>query len=280
MKPAKLQQARRFYAALMAGASHSSDPRFENIVRKVPREDFLGPGPWKVVSGRRYIDTPDANPEFLYQNVLVALDVDRRINNGEPFLHARWIDAVDPQPGEHVSHIGAGTGYYSALLSKFVEPGGHVDAYEIDGRLATEAKHNLEPYANVTALAADAVTHLVKASDLIYVNAGIAELPAAWIKALKPGGRMIFPWCPMDGMGLALLITARKQGLDAKPLMPVAFIPCSGAGRSSRSQPELDLSRMWKVRSVLSVSDREPDETAVAIFGEFWFSTDLIGGDA
>lgn len=277
MKPSQLQQARSFYAALMTGASRSSDPRFEAIVRDVPREDFLGPGPWKVVSGRRYVDTPDDNPAYLYQNVLVALDMDLRINNGEPFLHARWIGAVAPQPGEYVSHIGAGTGYYSALLSKFVEPGGHVDAYEIDERLAAEAKRNLEPYANVTAWIADAVTYPLKPSDVIYVNAGIADLPAAWVNGLKPGGRLLFPWCPTDGMGLALLITAMEEGLAAKPLMPVAFIPCFGAGQSSRPQPELDMSRMWKVRSVLSVADREPDETAVAIFDDYWFSMHPLG---
>lgn len=277
MTLSQIQQARNFYAALMAGAGRSSDPRFEAIVRDVPREDFLGPGPWKIVSGSRYVDTPDDNPAFLYQNVLVALDVDRRINNGEPFLHARWIGAVAPQPGEHVSHIGAGTGYYSALLSRFVEPGGHVDAYEIDDRLATEANRNLESYGNVTVLAADAVTHPLQPSDVIYVNAGVADLPAEWVKALKPGGRLLFPWCPMDGMGLALLVTARNGGLDAKPLMPVAFIPCFGAGQSSRPQPELDMSRMWKVRSVLPVADRRPDETAVAIFDDYWFSTDSPG---
>lgn len=276
MNSTQIQQARQFYAALMAGASRSSDTRFETIIRTVPREDFLGPGPWKIVSGNRYVDTPDDNPAFLYQNVLVALDADRRINNGEPFLHARWIGAVAPQPGEHVSHIGAGTGYYAALLSKFVEPDGRVDAYEIDGDLAAEAKRNLQPYANVTALAADAVTHPLNASDVIYVNAGVAELPAAWAGALKPGGRLIFPWCPMHGTGIALLVTARRHGLDVSPLMPVAFIPCSGTGPSSRPQPDLDMARMWKVRSVRSVSDRSPDDTAIAIFEEHWLSEEPL----
>ena len=274
MNVSQIQQARRFYAAMMAGASRSSDPRFETIIRKVPREDFLGPGPWKIVSGNRYVDTPDDNPAPLYQNVLVALDVNRRINNGEPFLHARWIGSVAPQPGDHVSHIGAGTGYYSALLSKFVEPDGRVDAYEIDSRLAADAKSNLEPFANVTVLAADAATHPLEPSDVIYVNAGVAELPAAWVRALKPGGRLIFPWCPADGMGLALLVTAIDQGWDVKPLMPVAFIPCSGTGPSLRPQPELDTSRMWKVRSLIDSADRPPDATVVWDCGDVWFSTD------
>ena len=65
MKSTDAAQALRFYAALMAGTSRSSDPRFETIVETVPREAFLGPGPWKIVSGHRYVDTPDANPAYL-----------------------------------------------------------------------------------------------------------------------------------------------------------------------------------------------------------------------
>ena len=274
MSLTEIQKARQFFAALMAGASCTTDPRFEAIVRSVPREDFLGPGPWKIVSGHRYVDTPGDNPAHLYQNVLVALDADRRINNGEPFLHARWIGCVAPRPGDHVSHIGAGTGYYTALLSKFVEPGGHVDAYEIDERLADRAKTNLAAYRNVTVLAANAVSHALLPSDVIYVNAGVAELPAAWIRALKPGGRLIFPWCPVRDTGLALLVTATGPGLQVKPLMPVAFIPCSGAGPTSRLQPELDLQRLGKVRSIIARDERPPDGTAVADYGDYWFSTE------
>lgn len=276
MSSTETRQARQFYAALMAGASRTTDSRFESIVRAVPREDFLGPGPWKIVSGHRYVDTPSDNPAHLYQNVLVALDADRRINNGEPFLHARWIGCVAPRPGDHVSHIGAGTGYYTALLSKFVEPGGHVDAYEIDERLADQAKHNLAAYRNVTVLATNAVSHALMPSDVIYVNAGVAELPAAWIRALKPGGRLIFPWCPMRDTGLALLVTATDLGLQVKPLMPVAFIPCTGTGPSTRHQQDVDSGRLWKVRSIIARADRPPDKTAVADHGDYWFSTETL----
>jgi protein-L-isoaspartate(D-aspartate) O-methyltransferase len=276
MKPPNAEQARHIFAALMADASRSSDPRLETIVESVPREAFLGPGPWKIVSGHRYVETPDDNPAYLYQNVLVALDADRQINNGEPFLHARWIGYVRPQPGEVVTHIGAGTGYYTALLSKLVEPGGHVHAFEIDPRLAAWAKRNLEPYPNVTVLAADAVTHPLAPSDVIYVNAGVAELPAGWLAALNPGGRLVFPWCPARDTGLALLVTARESGFDVDTQMPVAFIPCRGTESSAQCSPELDLDRLKEVRSIHRIADRRPDETAVAVYGDLWFSTDSV----
>ena len=95
--------------------------------------------------GDSYIDTPSADPIYLYQNALVALDTEKGINNGEPFLHAAWIGAVSPQPGEMVTHIGAGMGYYSAILSMLVLPGGRVHAFEIEEKLAAAAREIFPP---------------------------------------------------------------------------------------------------------------------------------------
>ena len=61
-----------------------------NAFAKVPRENFLGPGPWKIASvepglgGTTYVETPDANPRHLYHSVPVALDLGRDLNNGQP----------------------------------------------------------------------------------------------------------------------------------------------------------------------------------------------------
>ena len=49
------------------------------------------------------------------------------------------------RPGDHVVHVGAGSGYYTAMLALLVEPGGRVDAFEVHEGLA-EAERNLEPY--------------------------------------------------------------------------------------------------------------------------------------
>jgi protein-L-isoaspartate(D-aspartate) O-methyltransferase len=76
-----------------------------------------------------YLETPSADAAYIYQSNLVALDAGKGINNGEPFLHAAWIGAVTPQPGETVTHVGAGTGYYSAILSMLVLADGSVNAF-------------------------------------------------------------------------------------------------------------------------------------------------------
>ncbi len=84
-----------------------------------------------------------------------------------------------------------------------MEPRGEVFAFEIDADLAARAVANLKPYNNVTIGHADAVTAELPPSDIIYVNAGVVAPPVAWLKALKPGGRLIFPWRPIDRVGVA-----------------------------------------------------------------------------
>lgn len=158
----------------MAAASRSSDPRLERAFELVPREAFFPPGPWKIMVNLRYFDTPSADPVYLYQNALVALDADKGINNGEPSLHAAWIGVVAPQRGEAVTHIGAGTGYYSAILSMLVLPTGSVNAFEIDGNLAKKARLNLEPFEGANVVNGDATQKRLPKSDVIYVNAGVA----------------------------------------------------------------------------------------------------------
>ena len=83
------------------------------------------------------------------QDVVVGLATERLINNGEPSLHARCLGALAPKPGEHVLHVGAGTGYYSAVLAELVGEAGRVEAYEIEADIAARAAANLGDRPNV-----------------------------------------------------------------------------------------------------------------------------------
>ncbi len=226
---ANLDELRAFHAKLMAAASNSDDPRLERVFELVPRHAFLPPGPWKIRFNKRYYETPSDNPAYVYQNNAVALDAGKGINNGEPFLHAAWIGATNPRPGDRICHIGAGSGFYTAILSVLASPGGSVEAFEVDAALSNAARRNLEPYEGVSVTHGDATRVDLPAADLIYVNAGVLAPPQSWLQALRPGGRMIFPWCPADSVGLSMLITRIDGGgFDAKPLMTAWFIPCVG----------------------------------------------------
>ncbi len=48
------------------------------------------------------MDEETSDPAQLYADVLVILDRTKGINNSQPSLHAGWMAAVDPRPGETV----------------------------------------------------------------------------------------------------------------------------------------------------------------------------------
>lgn len=269
----RIEDIRKFYARLMAANAGSPDPRLEAVFAEVPREAFLGPGPWTIIAGNGKVTTPSADPAHIYQNVLVALDDDKGINNGEPFLHAMWIGKLAPKPGEAVCHIGAGTGYYTAALARLVSPGGTVTAFELDEKLADLARQNLEAYGNVTVVHGDAVTTPLPPSDIIYVNAGVAAPPARWLKALRPGGRMIFPWRPAERVPLAVMVTRTEKGFACDPFMRSWFIPCVGASVADAAATIPTREQAASSRSIWLVQDKAPDRTATAIFGDVWFSS-------
>ena len=102
-----------------------------------------------MVVGSGYVKTPDDDPAFLYQDTLLALDPNRGINIGQPSWHALWLDAIDVRQGETVLQVGAGTGYYSAILAQLAGSNGRVHAYEIDPGLAAHASNNLQDLPQV-----------------------------------------------------------------------------------------------------------------------------------
>jgi protein-L-isoaspartate(D-aspartate) O-methyltransferase len=273
---ASLREVRLFYARQMALASKSSDARLERAFAAVRREDFLPPGPWRI--GRiglhdSGLETPSADPAYIYQNCLVALDEAKAINNGEPFLHAAWLGVVEPKAGDLIWQIGVGLGYYTAILSRLASPRGHVTAYEIEEHLAAGAREKLIRFRNVEVVCGDATKVGLPACDLIYVNAGVAAPPVSWLQSLCPQGRMIFPWRPSESVALTLLVTRFAQGFEVKPLMPVWFIPCVGASDTSGCSRAPDLEEARNVRSVWLSAERMPDDSAVAVFPDIWFSS-------
>jgi protein-L-isoaspartate(D-aspartate) O-methyltransferase len=97
------EDCRRFYSEEIRWCAGLKSPALLEAFARVPRESYLGPGPWQIASpdaawsttGAAYTESND--PRDLYHNVLVALDAPRHVNNGQPSALARWIDALDLQ---------------------------------------------------------------------------------------------------------------------------------------------------------------------------------------
>ena len=119
-----------------------------------------------------------------------------------------------------VVHVGAGTGYYSAVLSTPVLPSERVQAYEIEKSLAHRAARNLDPFEAVSVMHGDAPAMKLPDCDLIYVDAGVNSPLGAWLRALRANGRIIFPQCPSTSVSLTLL-TRRSENDFADRLLAV-----------------------------------------------------------
>ena len=227
-----IAKRRQTYAAEVT--RRISDPRIEAAFAAVPREDFAGPPPWRIGSGGIFGQTTADDPARLYDDVLIAIDARRGINNGQPSLHAQSIDALGVKEGETVVQIGAGAGYYTAILAHLVGPQGKVIAYEIEPDIAERAKANLARFPEVEVRARSGVEDLPKA-DAIYVNAAASHPLRAWLDALKVGGRLLFPLQAAQSNGAMLLITRPEQDnvWPARFLSAVVFIACEGAQDSA-----------------------------------------------
>src|SRR5690606_19404866 len=100
MTPEELQIVRRAYAMNVMAAAGVDDARVLDAFAAVPREAFLGPGPWPLYRfWEGYVPSPGADPVYLYTNGLVGIAPERHINNGEPSLHALLIARAAPKRG-------------------------------------------------------------------------------------------------------------------------------------------------------------------------------------
>ena len=230
----RIAKRRRAYAAEITRRADVRDPRIEKAFAAVPREDFAGPPPWHIGAGGLYGRTSDDDPARLYDDVLVAIDARRGINNGQPSLHALSIDALGVKDGETVLHIGAGAGYYTAILAHLVGPTGRVVAYEIEPDIAERARANLAGFPQVELRARSGVDEALPKAGCIYVNAAASHPVRAWLDALKVGGRLLFPLQAAHSTGNMLLITRPEQG-DAWPARFYAGW-CSSPAKAARTR--------------------------------------------
>ena len=229
--PDRSATLRKAYAARIARLAGLADPRVEAAFAAVPREDFSGPPPWHV-SGGGFGSASATDIASLYDDVLVAIDASRGINNGQPSLHAESIAALAIEQGETVVQIGAGAGYYTAILARLVGPDGRIFAYEIEPDIAERARTNLAGYPQVEVSARSGACEGLPKADAIYASCAASHPPRAWLDALNPGGRLMFPLQAAHSSGAMLLVarpTEESKPWPARLLSGVVFIACEGA---------------------------------------------------
>lgn len=137
----------------------------------VPREEFV----------------PAALRETAYIGESLSLGAGRVVMDARVF--AKLLDALDIQPDEQVLDIACGLGYGAAVLARLA---GHVVAVEQDPDMAAQASAVLGAHSVSNALVQNAaLTAGVKGQfDVILIEGGVGQVPAAILDNLKDGGRI------------------------------------------------------------------------------------------
>jgi protein-L-isoaspartate(D-aspartate) O-methyltransferase len=235
-----LTAQRRFFAEEVQVVSNIDSAAVIEALATIHREQFLPAGPWMVrgetdmASAPR--QTPDADPRHVYHNVAIAIDPARMLFNGAPSLLAMAIDRLNLQPGGRVLHVGAGTGYFTAIMGHCVGPMGRVVALEVDGELAVTATANLATMPWIEVRQGDASEPLAESFDAVLINAGVTHPLDGWLDCLTATGRLVIPLTatmPSStsiGKGLLLLVTRTPAGtrFDVRPLAFVAIFSALG----------------------------------------------------
>jgi protein-L-isoaspartate(D-aspartate) O-methyltransferase len=218
---------------------------------------------------------------LVYCDSPIAIDPRKGINNGQPTLYVRCMAAVHVQPGETITHIGAGTGYYTAILARLTGSHGVVHAFEIDPRLAERAARNLADLEQVRVYGRSGSKGPLPDSDVIYVSAGATAPQRDWLDALRSSGRLLFPLTDADGYGGVLMVTRRMttrtgtvgEAFAATFVSSVAFIACTGARDEETGGRLSQAFARGEPKNVRSLQlDSEPDETCWFAGGDWWLS--------
>jgi protein-L-isoaspartate(D-aspartate) O-methyltransferase len=154
------------------------DPTVLALLAVVRREDFV-PAAYEAMA---FMDTEVPLPSTTSTELQHML---------APRVEARLLQELDVRKHERVLEVGAGSGFMAALLGHRAQ---HVTSLEIDPDLASFARRNLARAGvmNVSVLQADGAGGAPAEGpfDVILLSGSVAEVPAALLAQLKPGGRL------------------------------------------------------------------------------------------
>ncbi len=174
----------------------------------------------------RHLFVPESIRHRAYDDVALPIGNGQTIS--QPYVQARYLEAIGLAGRERVLEIGAGSGYQTALLALLCES---VFAVERIASLARGARTALEEAGirNATILVGDGTLgwRPYAPYDAILVAAASPEIPAPLVEQLAPEGRMVIPVGDRSGQTLTLV---RRHGDDLRmsTLEDVRFVPLLG----------------------------------------------------
>ena len=208
------------------------NPSVVEAFAAVPRERFLGPGPWRILSDNRLdqpFETPDAAPHWLYHDVLVAIDPARRLNNGLPSFWAHNFDSSRPAARRARA---AGRRRHRLLFGPARRDGraaGPRDRGRIRCGAGRAGARQSGALARRSRSSRATGARMIRArSTRSWSFAGSTHPAPLWLERLAEGGRLMMPLTGENWWGFMLRAVRHGDAFDAAAIGWVGIFPCAG----------------------------------------------------
>jgi len=212
------QAARAEMVEEQVAARGIHDLRLLQALRTVPRHLFVP----EEERARAYDDRP--------------LPIGHGQTISQPYIVALMTELAQVEPGDRVLEIGTGSGYQAAVLASL---GCTVFTIEIVGPLAERAAADLKAlgYDHVTVRAGDGYVGWPEEApfDAILVTAAPPRIPAPLLEQLAEDGHLVVPIG--EGIQHLTVVHRTRDGLERRVVLPVRFVPMTGAVRRSKEKP-------------------------------------------
>mgnify|MGYP001568920338 FL=1 len=178
-----------------------------NVMRDIDRRNFVS---------KEYSD-------IAYDDCAIPLGENQTIS--QPFIVAFMTENLELKPRHKVLEIGTGSGFQTAVLSKFADL---VVSVEINEVLAKKASIRLNQlgYSNISLHHSDGIQGISKYApyDRILVSAASDKIPKKLFDQLSINGQMIIPIGKQSEVQHLWLIKKMKDGeIKKEKILPVHF---------------------------------------------------------
>ncbi len=188
--------------------------RILDVIAKVPRHAFVP----RELRPYAYLDRP--------------LPVGHGQNISQPYIIALMTEIARVGKDDVVFETGTGAGYHAAILSLLAK---RVYSVEVIKPLARRAGEILKRLGyDVRTREGDGYFGWPEAGpyDVIIIKEAVDHVPPALLRQLKPGGRMVLPLGPLNGVqDLTLVEKDRRGRVKRTRMLPVRFSPLQGGER-------------------------------------------------